>query len=436
MTPSTLRRVGFGIAALVLAAWGLHAWRTDEAARLLAEIAGVRAARTRATTPPPSDEERGTAEMYEKAAASMDQGLFTTGFFTEFRDVPWTEHRPSVAALVDGHAEALSLLEAAAARTTCRFADDRLLGSTSVYRIPTLLAARGQIEVQRGDFAACARTVSLLRSIGEDLGGIPWSAPSVRFDILTFAAELRAAGLLSAIATSPVLRIQEAGEALAAAAGPWGTARETQRNVDSFEEHLDFQCTWALGPDAEAWLEAMQGGPQSLEMKVKEMFRGPRRGRLPTVGEVREVRAAAAEAVAAARRGDVAAFAPLGPVDRSYGRWPESGFSPEQLGALSPSWFRGRLRTEAILSVSRAAIAVRAFQLREGRPPASLRELVPGTISEVPLDPFDGKPLEYAADPGDGWTVGSRLWSGTFRHPDGTTETLPPVEVKFPRPAR
>ena len=89
------------------------------------------------------------------------------------------------------------------------------------------------------------------------------------------------------------------------------------------------------------------------------------------------------------------------------------------------------LQMETRLGVSRAAIAIRVFQLRRGRAPSSIEELVPGVLDAVPLDPFDGKPMSYGSGRPDAWVVGSRVWSGGFAHPSGITEIFRPVEVQF-----
>lgn len=47
---------------------------------------------------------------------------------------------------------------------------------------------------------------------------------------------------------------------------------------------------------------------------------------------------------------------------------------------------------------ARAAVAIERFRLRHGELPTSLDVLVPEFLPEVPLDPFDGKPLRYRFD--------------------------------------
>ena len=53
------------------------------------------------------------------------------------------------------------------------------------------------------------------------------------------------------------------------------------------------------------------------------------------------------------------------------------------------------LRTEASRRVVVAAVALKRFQLKHGKWPESLEELVPEFFPAVPIDPYDGKPLRY-----------------------------------------
>lgn len=54
-------------------------------------------------------------------------------------------------------------------------------------------------------------------------------------------------------------------------------------------------------------------------------------------------------------------------------------------------------------------IALRAYQKERGYLPARLEELVPGYLSDVPLDPFDGKPLRYSREKKIIYSVGVDL---------------------------
>jgi hypothetical protein len=62
-----------------------------------------------------------------------------------------------------------------------------------------------------------------------------------------------------------------------------------------------------------------------------------------------------------------------------------------------PTWI-------AMLSVTRVAFAIRAFQLERGATPARLADLVPDFIPDLPPDPLADAPLQYEVRP-DGWSV-------------------------------
>jgi hypothetical protein len=198
-----------------------------------------------------------------------------------------------------------------------------------------------------------------------------------------------------------------------------------------------------MGPDGEAWvagenariaeiqdeltraLQTLPSGNEELLDKALTGLLGAQRTEIqvPTAAEVLEYRAIRAPIVAAERRRDMEALAPLGPLDRS-------GAS---LGFLSPRWFRHLVANEARIAVARTAAAIRAFQFREGRPPRVLEELVGSLPPDATLDPFDGKPLLYEVD-GSGWRVASRVWRDSWTDAwDGKVEDYPAAEVRFPR---
>jgi hypothetical protein len=54
------------------------------------------------------------------------------------------------------------------------------------------------------------------------------------------------------------------------------------------------------------------------------------------------------------------------------------------------------LRDQALLSCALAAVATERFRLTHKRWPKNLEELCPEFLPEVPVDPFDGKPLRLA----------------------------------------
>jgi hypothetical protein len=104
---------------------------------------------------------------------------------------------------------------------------------------------------------------------------------------------------------------------------------------------------------------------------------------------------------------------------------------------------RKALRSETLRGMARADFALRRFQLRHGRLPHALQELVPEFLDSVPVDCMDGQPLRYSRD-GDAnfvlWSVGENL------RDDGGDATLSSDEpslmslleapdIVWPRPA-
>jgi hypothetical protein len=49
------------------------------------------------------------------------------------------------------------------------------------------------------------------------------------------------------------------------------------------------------------------------------------------------------------------------------------------------------------VAATQAMLALRAYRVAQGVYPASLQELVPNYIPQIPLDPFDGQPIRYSA---------------------------------------
>jgi hypothetical protein len=81
---------------------------------------------------------------------------------------------------------------------------------------------------------------------------------------------------------------------------------------------------------------------------------------------------------------------------------------------------------EAKVDLLRTGIALERHRLAEGRLPGDLKELVPAYLAELPLDPYDGKPLRYRIQP-DGspllWSIGSDLVDeGGLPHLDRNTK--------------
>lgn len=62
------------------------------------------------------------------------------------------------------------------------------------------------------------------------------------------------------------------------------------------------------------------------------------------------------------------------------------------------------LRSETLRSLAIGGIAIHRFMLRHRNPPASLEKLKPSFLSDMPMDPYDRKPLRYFVD-GEDWVL-------------------------------
>lgn len=78
----------------------------------------------------------------------------------------------------------------------------------------------------------------------------------------------------------------------------------------------------------------------------------------------------------------------------------------------------GKKSQESVqLEATRITLALRAYQLKNGRLPEDLSALVPEFLKEVPLDDFDGQPMRYSREP-------KRVYSvSTDSKDDGGVET-------------
>jgi hypothetical protein len=91
--------------------------------------------------------------------------------------------------------------------------------------------------------------------------------------------------------------------------------------------------------------------------------------------------------------------------------------------------FMKTAKTEAITLASRAGLACRLYKSRTGHYPDSLDELVPGLLTEVPIDPFTGKPLVYRRE-GEGFIVYSL---GSNEKDDGGRSTYMITQLVMPK---
>lgn len=91
--------------------------------------------------------------------------------------------------------------------------------------------------------------------------------------------------------------------------------------------------------------------------------------------------------------------------------------------------FMKTAKAEAIALASRTGLACRLYKSRTGHYPQTLDELVPELLTEVPIDPFTGKPLVYRRE-GEGFIVYSL---GSNEKDDGGRSTYMITQLVMPK---
>lgn len=277
---------------------------------------------------------------------------------------------------VRANAEALALVEKAAALDRCRFATDyQLSGGGYLAPVPTgppaqngllrfldLIHARGRIALAEGRTAGAV----------EDALRIP-----------RLVRHYLARNLVQLDYLHQVLACEFPERLLRHPGLDAATARRMAKDLLGCEEvfagaplHDRFVALYGEG---RIWLLLRDDGlSESYEANLRKQFGLSPRGLLGGLGTgdldlLREV-----------REGLVAM--------REMAKRLEATTKP-------PPWI-------GMLTVVRAAFAVRAFELEKGMAPARLEDLVPEFLPAVPRDPFGSGPLRYEVR-ADGWSVGS-----------------------------
>lgn len=89
-------------------------------------------------------------------------------------------------------------------------------------------------------------------------------------------------------------------------------------------------------------------------------------------------------------------------------------------------FFSQKCEEDFSIKATQLLMAIRAYQIKNDRIPASLEELVPRFISEIPKDSFDGQPIRFSAEKRKIWSVGENFID------NGGIEKLDIVfEIKF-----
>ena len=429
MRITPLRAVAAIAVLAVLVAWGARVLRDrregEARAALRAELEAAVAAALAARGPvPPAPAGENGADLYHRATAvSVTNAESTACNMGTFFPLFWMDGRkpldPAAAAAAERNAAYLDLVARAAAAPSCRFpAIDP--SDPEVPELPTgkfallaqLLEVRGRADLEAGRIAAAPATVRLLAKFGGDF--LPGDARHLAAGAWILH---HAAGVAERAAVHPDLDEATARALLGALPDPASLDRAFEEAAAIREIQVKAIAAKVLRPRVRTRLftylrwQPVPECPHDLwrfvhpPEEARIFFR--RTGRPdPDASDVRELLGAWEEFRSAWRGPPTGIYAAeqaiLGRMYREACIHGPTLSSDVLWASTYPRSFV--LHLQGRLACARAALGVRLFELKNGRPPEDLAGLVPAFLDAVPLDPWDGKPVRFAAKD-EGWLV-------------------------------
>lgn len=381
-----------------LALWLMTFWNMDLAVQTQMATVQVEAGSLMlAVAPPPIDDAQNAALIYEKAFARLDADKTlaedTSPLKQDKPDMP----SPATASLLDRHARTLALLHQAAALPACRFDHDFAHPSFEML-LPELskarsagrllrLAARSELAQGRVDNALDA--IRDLLHLSRHMTGTPTLINMlVAISIETMARDTLAE-VLPAVTRPAQLSAVDLGDA--------GYMQRNLRRSLEGEEAAALAMLSGIGTGRYTFgeLTAMADGSTVLngtrDRPLAALFRV---FLLPD--EIQNYRHYMADTRKAALEPYFKVQASLHETENTI---THMGLLMRLLAPSLNGCFKQVAKSSAQHSTAQVAMALTAYRLDHGQYPGKLDLLVPAYLDEVPLDPFDGKPLRLIAKP-------------------------------------
>lgn len=334
-----------------------------------------------------------------------------------------------VAALMEGSAEAVRLLEAALGKAA--FAPGpsppgAMPPPVDSFDLLEVVRTRSVVQFRTGHVGEAVATALLAPRFARRVGSgraPPWISIPAYGDagVLEVLEAAVADPRLDGAGAEAILRDLPSGEEARAAAMATFDAMSIRFSGNRFMEYL--------GDDAEGKARADGWRPptphERLLLAIRKVPLPPGVEPWPTVGQFREMwKFSTDHRVLFGLRGEAAVrrFGPIPPNPSGASNTPDRD--------ASFAWeVRTQMGIEARLEAIRAAAALRLFEMRNGRTPGSLEELVPALLPARIRDPYAEGPLRYQAD-GDGWEISTACPAGEW----ASAFINPPV-IRWKRPA-
>ncbi len=427
-------KVAGALAILGFAAF--QVWTAVDGARLARLGESIR--ETLDTLPPePVDpevaDEDNAALVYRKAFRALDRSIMY-GWNNYAPNPRWKETPKEVTASLGKNAETLRLIRAALEKPA--FAPDQAFGTAYNYRVgnlwelETLTMVRAFVDLREGRIGEAVAAALLPSRVARQVGPgrqAPWALNPEYWDQAS---------------------LQDLFEAAAHPGFDEAAARAVLRDLPTAEEARSFYREsferWILrGIGGRIMDHARAGGGRrgrgggwsslSLAQKLKAQFGvtrlPPGVEAMPSTGELeRSWRAMAGHRAVIGLRGSEVSKALVADPVAEQASWNGDQAAQYRYG------LRCEVLRESRLQAVRAAAALRLFEMRAGRAPAALGDLVPEYLPEIPRDPFADGPLLYEVRP-DGWTVSSAGPGGPWPVYGSWTDSKATITWKRPAPA-
>jgi len=416
--PRGWRIVG-GLALLGLAAWGLSgpvdAWRR---ARLREEIRAYLAALPPVPPEPAVADDDNAAPLLLKAMVSVNLGSSRTDVYGLSLS-GGKSLDAEVAPLIEKNAGAVRFLEAALAKPGFAVGPPpgAPLGFTDVWNLHLLLRARAVVAFRAGRVGEAVADALLSPRMARRIGfgrAPPWNGVAACGDsgVLEVLEAAVADQRLDEAAALSILRDLPSGEEARAAA-------VADFDATSIRD-LGSRLVEFLAEDAELKARARGWRPptvhERLLVAIGKRKLPPGVEPFPTVGQFREMWEPSVRHRASVGLRGPAAVRRFGPVPLDL----SNDIYIVDRAAAFASALRTEMGIEARLEMIRAAAALRLFEMRNGRAPASLAELGPALLPAGTRDPYTEGPLVFRPDV-DGWEVTSAgpgaEWAAAFEKP-------------------
>jgi len=388
--------LSFLILLLCLAAYAAYMLVINH--RLSVEIAKIKAEGSPTTweelnayyeTPPPGENAAG---LYAKAFAKLSLSAFDKASVPLLGSAelpaPWEPLPENMLAasskLVAENAEAIALLKEAAKFKKCRYPIE-ISAKLDTHCVPHISSARllsldSCVATEKGEAVRAVEDVSAILSLSSSLNG----APLIIFSLEQVYIEGIALSSLSRLVNRVKLGDQE--------------LKALQDSLANFESGFSMakalageRCFTLLSIDEPSFfddVELLQGKSQSRSEMAFYVWSGMK------ILDATKWLDLSGMMVNASKRAPEDSYADFKRIDMKAIKPSLTPFTSILFSTLTDSALKF-LTGVAKLRAAESALAVARFKAANGRLPNSLAELVPGFLTSVPLDPFDGKPMKF-----------------------------------------